>query len=122
MDAGEPSEVGLEGLSEPEGPLAQAERLLATTVDLGSWDNALGRLAESLAPDSWGPDRCVLRGYLALTFARVQAEGLLAVSDDGSRAWFDTGLLAVEGKQLYAKLSAGEGDIPWRLDGFSTEL
>ena len=122
VDAGEPSEVGLEGLSEPEGPLAQAERLLATTVDLGSWDKALGRLAESLAPDSWGPDRCVLRGYLALTFARVQAEGLLAVSDDGSRAWFDTGLLAVEGKQLYAKLSAGEGDIPWRLDGFSTEL
>ena len=122
VDAGEPSEVGLEGLSEPEGPLAQAERLLATTVDLGSWDNALGRLAESLAPDSWGPDRCVLRGYLALTFARVQAEGLLAVSDDGSRAWFDTGLLAVEDKRLYAKLSAGEGDIPWRLDGFSAEL
>ncbi len=122
VDAGEPSEVGLEGLSEPEGPLAQAERLLATTVDLGSWDEALERLAESLAPDSWGPDRCVLRGYLALTFARVQAEGLLAVSDDGSRAWFDTGLLAVEGKRLYAKLSAGEGDIPWRLDGFSTEL
>lgn len=122
VDAGEPSEVGLEGLSEPEGPLAQAERLLATTVDLGSWDNALGCLAESLAPDSWGPDRCVLRGYLALTFARVQAEGLLAVSDDGSRAWFDTGLLAVEDKRLYAKLSAGEGDIPWRLDGFSAEL
>ena len=122
VDAGEPSEVGLEGLSEPEGPLAQAERLLATTVDLGSWDRALGRLAESLAPDSWGPNRCVLRGYLALTFARVQAEGLLAVSDDGSRAWFDTGLLAVEGKRLYANLSAGEGDIPWRLDGFSTEL
>ena len=122
VDAGEPSDVGLEGLSEPEGPLVQAERLLATTVDLGSWDKALGRLAESLAPDSWGPDRCVLRGYLALTFARVQAEGLLAVSDNGSRAWFDTGLLAVEGTQLYAKLSAGEGDIPWRLDGFSTEL
>ena len=122
VDAGEPSDVGLEGLSEPEGPLVQAERLLATTVDLGSWDKALGRLAESLAPDSWGPDRCVLRGYLALTFARVQAEGLLAVSDDGSRAWFDTGLLAVEGTRLYAKLSAGEGDIPWRLDGFSTEL
>ena len=122
VDAGDPSEVGLEGLNEPAGPLARAERLLATTIDLGSWDKALERLAESLAPDSWGPDRCVLRGYLALTFARVQAEGLLAVSDDGSQAWFDTGLLAVEGKQLYAKLSAGEGDIPWRLDGFSTEL
>ncbi len=122
VDAGEPAEIGLEGLAEETGPLAQAERLLATTIQLGSWDEALNGLADSLAPDSWGPDRCVLRGYLALTFARVQAEGLLGVSEDGSRAWFETGILAVEGKPLYAKLSACEGDIPWRLDGFSTEL
>lgn len=122
VDAGEPAEVGLEGLNEEAGPLAKAERLLATTVQLGSWDEALRSLAESLAPDSWGPDRCVLRGYLALTFARVQAEGLLGVSEDGSRAWFETGILAAEGKPLYARLSACEGDIPWRLDGFSTEL
>lgn len=122
VDAGEPGEVGLEGLGETAGPLAQAERLLATTVQLGSWDKALASLADSLAPGSWGPDRCVLRGYLALTFARVQAEGLLGVSEDGSRAWFETGILAVEGKPLYARLSACDGDIPWRLDGFSTEL
>ena len=122
VDAGEPAEVGLEGLNEEAGPLAKAERLLATTVQLGSWDEALRSLAESLAPDSWGPDRCVLRGYLALTFARVQAEGLLGVSEDGSRAWFETGILAAESKPLYARLSACEGDIPWRLDGFSTEL
>lgn len=122
VDAGAESEVGLEGLPEVAGPLARAERLLVTTVQLGSWDEALSRLASSLAPDSWGPDQCVLRGYLALTFARVQAEGLLDVSEDGQRAWFDTGLLAVEGKRLYARLSACEGDIPWRLDDFSTEL
>ncbi len=122
VDAGEPAEIGLEGLAEETGPLAQAERLLATTIQLGSWDEALNGLADSLAPDSWGPDRCVLRGYLALTFARVQAEGLLGVSEDGSRAWFETGILAVEGRPLYAKLSACEGDIPWRLDGFSTVL
>lgn len=122
VEVGEPAEVGLEGLSETAGPLAQAERLLATTVQLGSWDEALSRLAGSLAPDSWGPDLCVLRGYLALTFARVQAEGQLSVSEDGRRAWFDTGILAVEGRPLYARLSACEGDIPWRLDGFSTEL
>lgn len=122
VDAGEPAEVGLEGLAEKTGPLALAERLLATTIQLGSWDEALNGLADSLAPDSWGPDRCVLRGYLALTFARVQAEGLLGVSEDGSRAWFETGILAVEGRPLYAKLSACEGDIPWRLDGFSTVL
>ncbi len=122
VDAGEPAEVGLEGLAEKTGPLALAERLLATTIQLGSWDEALNGLADSLAPDSWGPDRCVLRGYLALTFARVQAEGLLGVSEDGSRAWFETGILAVEGRPLYAKLSACEGDIPWHLDGFSTVL
>ena len=122
VDAGEPAEVGLEGLAEKTGPLALAERLLATTIQLGSWDEALNGLADSLAPDSWGPDRCVLRGYLALTFARVQADGLLGVSVDGGRAWFETGILAVEGRPLYAKLSACEGDIPWHLDGFSTVL
>ena len=94
---------------------------MAQTVVLGSWDQAVSRLAASLAPDSWGPGNCVLRGYLALTFARVQAEGGLAVSADGGRAAFDTGLLASEGRRLYALLAAHPGDIPWQLTGFSED-
>ena len=121
VDAGATAEVGLEGLAEAAGPLAQAKRLLASTVQLDSWNEATARLADSLAPDDWGPDNCVLSGYLALAFARVQAAGQLSVSADGSRAWFDTGLLAAEGKPLFAQLSACDGDIPWHLDGFSGE-
>ena len=121
VEGATPEDAGIDGLAEPEGPLVRAERLLAQTVVLGSWDAAVARLAHSLAPDAWGPDNCVLRGYLALTFARVQAEGLLATSEDGKRAAFDTGLLAGEGKAHYAQLSAHPGDIPWQLDGFSEE-
>ena len=121
VEGATPEDAGIEGLAEAEGPLVRAERLLAQTVVLGSWDAAVTRLAQSLAPDAWGPDNCVLLGYLALTFARVQAEGLLATSEDGTRAAFDTGLLASEGKAHYAQLSAHPGDIPWQLDGFSEE-
>ena len=121
VEGATPEDAGFEGLAEAEGPLVRAERLLAQTVALGSWDAAVARLAQSLAPDAWGPDNCVLRGYLALTFARVQDEGLLATSEDGTRAAFDTGLLASEGKRLFAQLSAHAGDIPWQLDGFSEE-
>ena len=132
VDAGEPGEVGLDGLSPmPSGPwsaflspsgdeAAGPERALAQTVALGSWDEALERLAELAAPEPWGEGRRVLRSYLSMTFARIQAEGLLAVSPDGSSADFDTGLLTSEGEPVHASLVAASGDIPWQLAGFST--
>lgn len=132
VDAGEPGEVGLDGLSPmPSGPwsaflspsgdeAADPERALAQTVALGSWDEALERLAELAAPEPWGEGRRVLRGYLSMTFARIQAEGLLAVSPDGSSADFDTGLLTSEGEPVHASLVTTPGDIPWQLAGFSS--
>lgn len=132
VDAGEPGEVGLDGLSpmssgpwsaflSPSGDeAADPERALAQTVALGSWDEALERLAELAAPEPWGEGRRVLRSYLSMTFARIQAEGLLAVSPDGSSADFDTGLLTSEGEPVHASLVAASGDIPWQLAGFST--
>ena len=132
VDAGEPGEVGLDGLSpmssgpwsaflSPSGDeAADPERALAQTVALGSWDEALERLAELVAPEPWGEGRRVLRGYLSMTFARIQAEGLLAVSPDGSSADFDTGLLTSEGEPVHASLVTTPGDIPWQLAGFSS--
>ena len=134
VDAGEPDDVGLEGLSEaPCGPwgafLCEAARdkepdpgrSLTQTVALGSWDEVLERLASLAAPEDWGEGRHVLRDYLTMTFARVQATGALSVSEDGTRADFDTGLLAVDGTPIHATLAKHPGDIPWELEGFSAE-
>ena len=120
VDAGEPEEIGLEGLAEETGPLAQAERLLATTVQLGSWDDALSRLAELASPEDWGADRHILRDYLTMTFTRISAEGKLFVSGDA--AAFDTGLLTKDGEPIQAELAKTPGDIPWVLVGFAVGI
>ena len=133
VDAGTPEEVGLEGLSAaPSGPwaafLAQAPDVedpglaFAQTVEIGSWEEALEGLASLARPEDWGTGRHVLRDYLAMSFSRIRAEGKLAVSDDGGRAAFDTGLLSGEGLPIVARLVSLPGDIPWQLEGFSTEV
>lgn len=131
VDAGSPEEVDLGGLNAAtRGPWRHfpnasvtndPERLFAQSVAIGSWDEALERLAQVAAPESWGPERRVLRSYLTMTFARVQAEGALLVSPDGRTAEFDTRLLTAEGSPVYARLSSLAGDIPWQLEDFSTE-
>ena len=132
VDAGEPSEVGLEGLATaPSGPWSaflsgerswrDPGRIFAQTVDLGSWDVALNNLASLAAHENWGQDLSVLRGYLTMTFCRVNAMDGIAVSSDGSFADFDTNLLTESGDPIYANLHRTAGsDIPWALDGFST--
>ena len=131
VDAGSPEEVDLGGLNAAtRGPWRHfpnasvtndPERLFAQSVAIGSWDDALERLAQVAAPESWGPERRVLRSYLTMTFARVQAEGALLVSPEGRTAEFDTRLLTAEGSPVYARLSSLAGDIPWQLEDFSTE-
>ena len=119
VDGGSVEEVGLEGLSERESPVLAAERQLAQHVVLGDWGELLGALAGMAQPEQWGAGRRFLRAHLALTAARVRARGLLAVSQDGTRACFDTGLSDRCGSPVYARLVANDGDIPWRLEGFS---
>ncbi len=131
VDAGSPEEVDLGGLNAatrgpwrhfPNASVANdPERLFAQSVAIGSWDDALERLAQVAAPESWGPERRVLRSYLTMTFARIQAEGALLVSPDGRTAEFDTRLITAEGSPVYARLSSLAGDIPWQLEDFSTE-
>ena len=130
VDAGETDEVGIDGLGEVArgpwsafmrpGESSNPERSFAQVVSIGSWEEALGRLAGLAAPEDWGEGLRVLRGYLTMTFARVRAEGKLAVADDGAAADFDTGLLTSDALPIYANLSGIPGDIPWVLDGFST--
>lgn len=135
VDAGSPEDVGLDGLSVaargpwsafvPEGAGSRdaidPERVLAQTIALGSWDEALDSLAGMAAPEDWGPGRRVLRAHFTMTFIRARAEGLVVTSEDGSRATFDTGLLTEGGDPISAALEAHDGgsDIPWRLNGFS---
>lgn len=131
VEAGEPAEVGLEGLSAAaQGPWSaflttddadapDPERAFAQAVALGSWEETLEALADLTVPEEWGESRHVLREHLTMTFARVQATGALAVSEDGTSARFDTGLLDASGTALCAVLERSESDIPWRLAGFS---
>ena len=119
VDGGCVEEVGLEGLSEHESPVLAAERQLAQHVVLGDWGELLCALAGMAQPEQWGANRRFLRAHLALTAARVRARGLLAVSQDGTRACFDTGLSDRCGSPVYVRLVANDGDIPWRLEGFS---
>lgn len=132
VDAGSADEVGLEGLSDAtRGPwsafaahagteVPDPERALTQTIALGSWEEALEGLAALAAPEDWGPGRDILRGYLTMAFDRVSSQGLLRVSDDGSSADFDTGLLTADGLPVHARLTARPGDIPWELEGFAT--
>lgn len=115
-------DVGPEGL--PERGSAP-ERLLARSVDLGSWKEALAALASVAAPEPWDLPGApgghgILRAYLAMTFRAVLERGLLATTPRGDFGAFDTGLLSPLSEHVYACLDAGgEGD-PWRLAGFST--
>lgn len=133
VDAGEPAEVGLEGLAaSPAGPwsgfaAAAAEggerredplRTLTQTVVLGPWDEVLERLSSLAAPEDWGQGRWVLRAYLTMTLARDAAAGTLARRGGAARLRLDTGLLTAGGEPVAAELAAIPGDIPWQLEGF----
>lgn len=134
VTADAPEEVSLEGLSEQESGAWSAffspaiyekgacdpVRTLAQTVALGSWDELLDTLANLAHAEAWGPEHKVLRDYLAMTFTRIMNQSKLAESPDGSIAAFDTGLLTDSGSPIRANLEHLDGDIPWKLVGFST--
>lgn len=131
VEVGAAEEVGLEGLSAaaggPWGAFAESApdgadplQVLASTIALGPWDDALSALAALAAPEPWGEGLAVLRDYLTMTVARIVSEGKVAVSPGGAAASFDTGLLTGDGAPIYALLSPLEGDIPWQLAEFST--
>ncbi len=133
--------VGLEGLPQEQGgcwaqlsprshaaSMADPARDLAQFMEIGTWEQALGTLARTAAPERWNyPGEGVgaksrygvLRDYLASTLARVRATDALATAADGTLAAFDTGLLSPLDEKLYAVLSPTGIDIPWHLEGFA---
>lgn len=128
-----PETVGLEGLSrrvegawrafasdEDAAAATSPEDELARYAVLGSWDKLLANLAAMAEPENWGTDLHVLKDFLAMTFHRERLQGRLAVTDDGSSAAFDTGLLSPEGEPICAVLEPRDGDIAWELACFST--
>ena len=128
-----PETVGLEGLSrrvegawrafasdEDAAAATSPEDELARYAVLGSWDRLLADLAGAAEAENWGTDLHVLKDFLAMTFHRERLQGRLAVTDDGSSAAFDTGLLSPEGEPICAVLEPRDGDIAWELACFST--
>lgn len=128
-----PETVGLEGLSrrvegawrafasdEDAAAAISPEDELARYAVLGSWDRLLADLAGAAEAENWGTDLHVLKDFLTMTFHRERLQGRLAVTDDGSSAAFDTGLLSPEGEPICAVLEPRDGDIAWELACFST--
>lgn len=128
-----PETVGLEGLSrrvegawrafasdEDAAAATSPEDELARYAVLGGWDRLLADLAGAAEAENWGTDLHVLKDFLTMTFHRERLQGRLAVTDDGSSAAFDTGLLSPEGEPICAVLEPRDGDIAWELACFST--
>lgn len=128
-----PETVGLEGLSrrvegawrafasdEDAAAATSPEDELARYAVLGSWDRLLADLAGTAEAENWGTDLHVLKDFLTMAFHRERLQGRLAVTDDGSSAAFDTGLLSPEGEPICAVLEPRDGDIAWELACFST--
>lgn len=128
-----PETVGLEGLSrrvegawrafasdEDAAAATSPEDELARYAVLGSWDRLLADLAGAAEAENWGTDLYVLKDFLTMAFHRERLQGRLAVTDDGSSAAFDTGLLSPEGEPICAVLEPRDGDIAWELACFST--
>lgn len=134
VSADEPETVGLEGLARRvEGAwrafatddevreATSPEDELAGFAVLGSWEKLLSELAQRAEPENWGSDLHVLRDYLTMTFHRVQRQHRLGMTDDGSSAAFDTGLLSAStAEPICAVLEPCDGNIIWELTGFST--
>ena len=133
IDADEPEAVGLKGMArKAEGAwcaLAQGDDLtdavspeeeLSRFAVLGAWDKLLADLAGLAEPEDWGDDLGILKQYLCMVFARVRRQGRLSMTDDGSSASFDTGLVTPGAEPIAAVFEPCDGQIPWELMCFST--
>lgn len=129
VDAGDVDDAGPEGLPIARGAWAS----LAPRAADDSHDPLLAfaglvetggaaffeRLASLAAPEPWGvPARpqghAALGEYLAVTLARLRAEGKVVRDAEGQRAGLDTGLTTPAGEPIYLLLEATGSDVPWK--------
>lgn len=111
----------------PEGNLYQ-DAYLGKKEVLHAKLAYLSRIAE---PERWdfkkdkeNPKYTILFNYLLYTYDRIKQEGKIAVSDDGQKMCFNTGLQTQYGNDIFAffgksRLAAGEKSKPWFLIGFN---
>ncbi len=98
-----------------------------------TWETPFERLAQMAKDEPWnfqhseyrrpGQSYPVLVGYLNYTFLRVQDQGKIVYSQDGSRACFNTGLQTPHEKDIYATFfrnreSELRNQPDWTLYGF----
>lgn len=99
-----------------------------------NWESPFQGLALKAKPEDWDFMRPefqkphtklpILLNYLNYTFLRLQQQGKIVFSDDGSSACFNTGLLTPDEKELFALFARDERGvhddriIGWRFRGF----
>lgn len=77
-----------------------------------TWETPLEKLARKAKNESWNFERSefrkeganypILSSYLNFTFRRIQEQGKIKYSSDGSKACINTGLQTPEGKDIFA--------------------
>lgn len=98
-----------------------------------TWETPIQKLAEKAKPESWNFEKSefkkddinypILSSYLNFTFRRLQEQGKIKYSSDGTRACINTGLQTPEGKDIYATFyknqQAQQRNQPdWNLFGY----
>lgn len=98
----------------------------------GYWDTFLAELAELALPESWsfeddaeseGRRHPILKSYVANVYYRLEKEGKVCVSDDGSFAAFNTGLVDRRYNDIYLCFEPNiqVDRCPWRFVGFCVQ-
>ena len=95
---------------------------------LGSWNTFLSDLAAMAMPEHWDFDGttnnyAVLCQYIKYTFFRLTKENKICISDDGTFAAFNTGLLTPRYEDIFACFQSQENTAGtgWRYTGFCTQ-
>lgn len=93
---------------------------------MGPWETFLEDLAAIALPESWcfadaPADRQfgILKNYVCNTYYRLNLEGKICISEDGSFAAFNTGLVDGRFDDIYLCFEPQVGQVPWRFVGFA---
>ncbi len=93
---------------------------------MGPWETFLEDLAAIALPESWcfegaPADRQfgILKNYVCNTYYRLNLEGKICISEDGSFAALNTGLVDGRFDDIYLCFEPQMGQVPWRFIGFA---
>ena len=115
--------VNLDTLEKALKPLQKFENF----AFLGTWASYLTELSMIAMKEPWefkqrthDKPYDVLAQYLKCTFYRLQCENKIVVSEDGSLAAFNTGLVDPWYNDIYAFFVPNTGITEWKAGGFGT--